>query len=156
MRELLYKIEWLSVRRLRIVILCTYWHFVSALPIFCDWFDSESVGLWESDWVDSNSVGLWESDWHPLLRSLWWFKERRGMVGFLLRHHPINPIPPPNLQDFPHLLLQRSLLFLICVPQMLLCSFVVILTVSVSIGYILIHGSKWLSPGAFHCGRANS
>ena len=32
MRELLYKIEWPSIRRLRIGILCTYWHFVRALP----------------------------------------------------------------------------------------------------------------------------
>ena len=30
--ELLYKIEWPSVRRLRIVILCTYWNFGRALP----------------------------------------------------------------------------------------------------------------------------
>ena len=35
-RELLYKIEWPSVRRLHIGILCTYWHVVRALPIFCD------------------------------------------------------------------------------------------------------------------------
>ena len=32
MRELLYKIEWPSVRRLHIDILCTYWHFMRALP----------------------------------------------------------------------------------------------------------------------------
>ena len=31
MRELLYKIEWPSIRRLRIGISCTYWHFVRAL-----------------------------------------------------------------------------------------------------------------------------
>ena len=28
----MYKIEWPSVRRLRIGILCTYWHFLRALP----------------------------------------------------------------------------------------------------------------------------
>ena len=32
MRKLLYNIEWPSVRRLRIGILCTYWYFVRALP----------------------------------------------------------------------------------------------------------------------------
>ena len=32
MRELLYTIEWPSVRQLCIGILCTYWHFVCALP----------------------------------------------------------------------------------------------------------------------------
>ena len=32
MRELLYKIEWLSIRQLLIGISCTYWHFVRALP----------------------------------------------------------------------------------------------------------------------------
>ena len=31
-RELLYKIEWPSVRQLLIGILCTYWHFVRVLP----------------------------------------------------------------------------------------------------------------------------
>ena len=62
-RELLYKIKWPSRRRLRIGIVCTYRHFVRALPIFCDWVDSKSVVLWESDWVNSESVGLWESDW---------------------------------------------------------------------------------------------
>ena len=35
-RELLYKVEWLSRKQLRIGILCTYRHFVRALPIFCD------------------------------------------------------------------------------------------------------------------------
>ena len=34
--ELLYKIEWPSGRRLRIGILCTYWHLVRVLPIFFD------------------------------------------------------------------------------------------------------------------------
>ena len=34
MRELLYKIEWPSVRRIRIGILCTYWHFVRAVPYY--------------------------------------------------------------------------------------------------------------------------
>ena len=32
MRELLYKIEWPSIRRLRIGILCMYWHFLRAFP----------------------------------------------------------------------------------------------------------------------------
>ena len=32
MRELLYTIEWPSVRRLRIGTSCTYWYFVRALP----------------------------------------------------------------------------------------------------------------------------
>ena len=54
-RELLYKIEWPSVRRLRIGISCTYWHFVR-VTIFCDWFESECVGLWESDWHSTESV----------------------------------------------------------------------------------------------------
>ena len=49
-RELLYKIEWPSVRQLRIGILCSYYHSVRTLSIFFDWVDSESVGLWESDW----------------------------------------------------------------------------------------------------------
>ena len=33
-RELLYKIEWPSVRRLCIGISCTYWNFVHALPYY--------------------------------------------------------------------------------------------------------------------------
>ena len=36
LRELLYKIEWPSVRQLHIGILCTYWHVVRALPILWD------------------------------------------------------------------------------------------------------------------------
>ena len=35
-RELLYNIEWPPERQLRIGILCTYWHVVRAVPIFCD------------------------------------------------------------------------------------------------------------------------
>ena len=35
-RELLYKIEWPSRRRIRVGIACTYRHFVRALPIFYD------------------------------------------------------------------------------------------------------------------------
>ena len=34
--ELLYNIEWPSVRRLGIGISCTYWHVVRVLPIFYD------------------------------------------------------------------------------------------------------------------------
>ena len=32
MRELLHNIEWPSIRRLHIGILCTYWYFIRALP----------------------------------------------------------------------------------------------------------------------------
>ena len=35
-RELLYNIEWPSGKRLHIGILCTYRHFLRALPILCD------------------------------------------------------------------------------------------------------------------------
>ena len=73
MCELLYKIDWPSRRRLCIGISCTYRHLVLTLLIFCDWVDSESVGLWELYWVKSESVGLWESDWHwdPPSTFLW-------------------------------------------------------------------------------------
>ena len=51
MRELLYKIEWPSVRRLRIGILCTYWHFVRALPYSVI---ELTQSLWDSgSWIDS-------------------------------------------------------------------------------------------------------
>ena len=45
--ELLYNIEWPSVRRLRIGILCTYWNFVRALPYYV-------IELTQSQW-DSGS-----------------------------------------------------------------------------------------------------
>ena len=42
----------------------TYWHFVHVLEfrarvtIFCDWVDSESVGLWESGWQSLFSLSI--------------------------------------------------------------------------------------------------
>ena len=44
-REFLYKIEWPSVRRLRIGISCTYWHFVCSLPYSVI---ESTQSLWES------------------------------------------------------------------------------------------------------------
>ena len=48
-RELLYKIEWTSVRRLRIGILCTYWNFVNALPY-------SVIDLTQSPWDSGSQI----------------------------------------------------------------------------------------------------
>ena len=51
MRELLYKIEWPSIRQLRIGISCTYWHFVRALLYSVI---ESTRSLWDSgSWIDT-------------------------------------------------------------------------------------------------------
>ena len=51
-RELLYKIEWPSVRRLRIGILCTYWNFVRALPYYV-------IESTQSPWDSGSRIDNW-------------------------------------------------------------------------------------------------
>ena len=56
-RELQYIIEWPSVRRLRIGILCTYWHFVHVLPYSVI---ESTQSPWDlGSWIDtpSHNVG---------------------------------------------------------------------------------------------------
>ena len=52
--ELLYKIEWPSVRRLRIGISCTYWHFVCALPY-------SVIESTQSPWDSGSRIDSWVS-----------------------------------------------------------------------------------------------
>ena len=63
------------------------------------------------------------------------------MMGVLLHHHLINPGLPTTLWAFICIQLQRIIILIICFLWMTLCSFVVVLTVSYSIGSTPIHGS---------------
>ena len=52
MRELLYKIEWPSIRQLCIGILCTYWHSVPALTY-------SVIESTQSPWDSGSQIDTW-------------------------------------------------------------------------------------------------
>ena len=54
MRELLYKIEWPSIRRLHIGILCMYWDFVRALPY-------SAIESTQSPWDSGSRIDIYYS-----------------------------------------------------------------------------------------------
>ena len=60
-RELLYNIEWLSVRQIRIGILCTYWHLVRALPYYV-------IESTQSPWDLGSRIDKMDTTCHQLQR----------------------------------------------------------------------------------------
>ena len=66
----------------------------------------------------------------------------RGVTGVLFRRHIRNIVPPTPLQAFARHQFLRSIIIIICVLWIMLRSFGVVLTITVSIGCLSVPGRK--------------